>query len=186
MTMPGKTLRCRLQRGFSLIEQVMVLAIIGILTGIALPSLHQLLSRNRLQVAQSDFFTALQHARSTAATSGKRSLFCPSVDGRQCSNDDHWQHGWLLGDDTDGDHQPDGQPSYVRAAYASGIRIVSSSGRRDVRFRADGSAGGSNLTLLFCEPGRDSPVLSVVVSNAGRVRGAPATAAQAASCRQHV
>ncbi|CAM5512817.1 GspH/FimT family pseudopilin [Rhodanobacter lindaniclasticus] len=184
-TTPGKADSGRFQRGFSLIEQVMVLAITGILTGIALPSLHGLLSRNRLQVAQSDFITALQHARSTAATSGKRTLFCPSVDGRQCSGDDHWQQGWLLGHDTDGDHQPDGRPSHVRAAYAAGIRILSSSGRRDVRFQADGSAGGSNLTLLFCEPGRDGPVLSVVVSNAGRVRGAPATAAQAASCRQH-
>jgi len=171
-------------RGFSLIEQIMVLAIAGILTGIALPPLHHLLSRNRLQVAQSDFIAALQHTRSTAVFTGKRTLFCPSADGSRCSDDNHWEHGWLLGQDTNGDHQPDSQPARTGAAYGGILRIVSSNGRREVRFQPDGSAGGSNLTLLFCEPGRDSPVLSVVVSNVGRVRGAPATAAQAARCRQ--
>ncbi|TAL91094.1 MAG: pilus assembly protein [Rhodanobacter sp.] len=159
----------------------MVLAIIGILTGIALPSLRHMLGRNRLQVAQSDFVAALMHARSTAATSGKRTLFCPSPDGRQCSGDSRWEHGWLLAHDADGDHQPDAGPSYTHATY-DGLRITSSRGRHDVRFRPDGSASGSNLTLLFCEPGSDGQALSVVVSNPGRVRGAPASAAQAASC----
>lgn len=178
---PGKSASHRVQHGTSLVEQVMLLAIFGILTGIALPSLRHTLGRNQLQVAQSDFIAALQHARSSAATSGRRTLFCPSPDGKQCSGDIQWEHGWLLGRDTDGDHQPDGGPSYTHAAYA-GLRITSSRGRPDVRFRPDGSAGGSNLTLLFCEPGRGDHVLSVVVSNSGRIRGAPATAAQAAGC----
>ena len=182
MTTPGKSGPHRPPRGFSLIEQVMVLAIAGVLAGIALPSLHHLLHRDRLQVAQVDFITALQHSRSTAAMTGKRTVFCPSADGSRCSRDSQWQRGWLLGHDVDGDHQPDGRPSYTHAAYAPGLRIASSNGRRDVRFRPDGSAGGSNLTLLLCEPDGNGPVLSVVVSNAGRVRGAPATAAQAASC----
>ncbi|HZX71055.1 MAG TPA: GspH/FimT family pseudopilin [Rhodanobacter sp.] len=171
----------RAQRGMSLIEQIMVLAIVGVLTGIALPPLRHVLGHNRLQVAQSDFISALQHARSSAATSGRRTLFCPSPDGRQCSGDSRWEHGWLLGHDTDGDHQPDGGPSYTRAAYA-GLRITSSAGRHDVRFKPDGSASGSNLTLLFCEPGGRDRVLTVVVSNPGRIRGAPASAEQTTSC----
>lgn len=173
----------RAQRGISLIEQIMILAIIGTLAGVALPSLRHVLGRNRLQVAQSDFMTALQHARSRAATSGKRTLFCPTPDGRQCSGGTRWEHGWLIGHDTDGDHQPDGGPSYTRAAYA-GLHITSSRGRHDVRFQPDGSAGGSNLTLVFCEPGSKRSALAVVVSNAGRVRGAPATPAQTARCMQ--
>lgn len=174
----------RRQRGISLVEQIMVVSVIAILAGVALPPLHHLLSRNRLQVAQSEFMTALQHARSTAAITGKRTLFCPSADGHQCSDDTRWERGWLLGHDTDGDHQPDGGPSYTRTAYAPGLRIASSSGRHEVRFQPDGSAGGSNLTLLFCEPGKQGQTLSVVVSRPGRIRGAPATAAQAATCTQ--
>ncbi len=184
MMATGTTGPRRLQRGISLVEQIMVVSVIAILAGVALPPLHHLLSRNRLQVAQSDFMTALQHARSTAAITGKRTLFCPSPDGHQCSDDIRWERGWLLGEDADGDHQPDGGPSYTRGAYATGLRIASNNGRHFVRFQPDGSAGGSNLTLLFCEPGGDNPALSVVVSNSGRIRGAPATAAQAASCAQ--
>lgn len=170
------------QQGMSLIEQIMVLVIVAILTGLALPSLTRLLSRNRLQVAQTDFMSALQNARFTAATTGKRTLFCPSEDGRRCSESTQWHRGWLLGHDTDGDHQPDGAPSYTGGAYAGGVRITSSTGRRDVRFRPDGSASGSNITLSFCQPGSHEQVLTVVVSNAGRIRGAPADAAQTENC----
>jgi len=53
-----------------------------------------------------------------------------------------------------------------------------------VRFHPDGSASGTNLTLLFCSPASNENALSVVMSNSGRVRGAPATADQAASCAQ--
>lgn len=170
------------QQGMSLIEQIMVLAIIAILTGLALPSLTRLLGRNRLQVAQTDFMSALQNARFTAATTGKRTVFCPSEDGRHCSESTQWHNGWLLGHDTDGDHQPDGAPSYTGGAYAGGVRITSSTGRRDVRFRPDGSASGSNLTLSFCQPGSQESALIVVVSNSGRIRGAPADAAQTENC----
>lgn len=180
----GKFISFRPQHGMSLIEQIMVLAIVAILTGIAVPPLHHMLSRNRLQVAQTDFIAALQHARTTAATSGRRTLFCPSADGRHCSKGSRWDSGWLLGHDADGDHQPDHLPSYVGPAYSSGVRITSSAGRHDVRFGPEGSAAGSNLTLAFCQPGSDEPVLSVVVSNSGRIRGAVATAAQAANCLQ--
>lgn len=182
MTAPGTFRPVRSQQGISLVEQIMVLAITATLTGIALPPLHHALSHNRLQVAQTDFIAALQHARTTAATSGKRTLFCPSADGHHCSEGSRWDSGWLLGHDADGDHQPDNLPSYAGSAYSSGVRITSSAGRHDVRFRPDGSANGSNLTLAFCQPGTDEPVLSVVVSNSGRIRGATATAAQAANC----
>src|SRR5690348_15873219 len=96
-------------RGFSLIEQALVLAIAGILTGIALPPLHHVLSRNRLQAAQSDFVASLRHTRSTAAITGKRTLFCPSADGSRCIEYNRLEPRWLLGHVLDGDHQPDGQ-----------------------------------------------------------------------------
>jgi type IV fimbrial biogenesis protein FimT len=169
--------------GFSLIEQIMVLVIVAILTGVALPPLQHLLTQNQLRVAQTDFIAALRHARGMAITRGRRSLFCPSPDGQHCSNDTRWDHGWLLGHDANGDHQPDGEPSYIGAAYSVRLNITSSSGRRYVRFRPDGSASGSNITLLFCESGGNT-TLSVVVSNSGRIRGAKATPAQAATCTQ--
>ncbi len=174
----------RRQRGVTLIEQIMVLAIIAVLIGIATPPLRQLLSRNTLRAAQTDFIAVLRHARETAVMSGKRTLLCPTRDGSRCSDTTSWESGWLLGRDGDGDDQPDGSPLRVGRGYEGKLLIRSSSGRHVVRFRPDGSASGSNITLLFCQPSRAADALAVAVSNAGRVRGAPANTAQVASCAQ--
>jgi len=172
------------QRGASLIEQIMVLVIIASVAGMATPSLRKMLSRNQVQTAQTDFISALQHARETAVTSGRQTLFCPTIDGAHCSDALRWDSGWLLANDADLDNQPDDAPIYKGSGYAGKLAIISSNGRRFVRFHPDGSASGSNVTLLFCSPTRSEKVLSVVIANSGRVRGASATPDQAAGCAQ--
>lgn len=162
----------------------MVLAIVVTLAGIATPPLRKMLTRSQVQAAQTDFIAGLQHARATAITSGRQTLFCPTLDGATCSDSIRWENGWLLASDTNLDNQPDDGPLYRGPGYAGKLMIQSSVGRRLVRFHADGTASGSNLTLLFCNPNNTDNVLSVVISNAGRVRGAAATAAQAATCAQ--
>lgn len=170
--------------GFSLIEQIMVLAIAAVLVSVAAPSLGPLLGRNRVQMAQMDLIANLQHARQVSVMRGQRVVFCPSRDGRRCSGETRWESGWLLGDDGDGDHQPDGNPLRVGNGYGSDLTISSNQGRPYVRFSPDGMASGSNATLLICARGQSKQALSVVVSNSGRIRGAPATEAQASACPQ--
>lgn len=172
------------QCGTTLIEQIMVLAIVAVLAGIAAPPLRHLLARNQLQVAQTDFIAALHHAREVAVMSGQRSLFCPSSDGSHCADQTRWDNGWLLAHDQDNDHQPDHAPLYSGQGYAGKVTIHSTTGRHYVRFDPDGSASGSNISLLFCQPGKAAGALKVFVSNAGRVRGAPATRQEAAQCPQ--
>ncbi|MEO5830320.1 MAG: GspH/FimT family pseudopilin [Rhodanobacter sp.] len=182
MTIPGYTRPAYRQRGFTLIEQIMVLAIIAILAGAATPALRRMMSHNELQVAQTDFIGALQRAREAAVMSGKRSLFCPTRDGDNCSDEARWESGWLVGHDSDSDGQPDHGPLNVGPGHRGKLIIQSSNGRHSVHFRADGTAGGSNLTLLFCQPSHPDDSLLVVVSNAGRIRGAHASSDQAAHC----
>ncbi|MGP1667212.1 MAG: GspH/FimT family pseudopilin [Rhodanobacter sp.] len=176
------TVHQRRQRGVTLIEQVMVIAIMATLAGAALPSMRRLLGRNQLQAAQTDFIGALNHTRAAAVTGRRATVFCPSRDGQQCLDDERWDHGWLLAADGDHDNQPDAQPLYVNGSYADQLTIKSSSGRHHVRFQPDGSAGGSNLTFVFCHRGKAEQALSVVVANSGRLRGARASAEQAAAC----
>jgi type IV fimbrial biogenesis protein FimT len=174
----------RRQRGVTLIEQVMTLIILAVLASIAMPSLQKLLARNQLQVAQMDFIAAMRHARETAVMSGKRSVLCPTTDGASCSGGSRWDGGWLIGHDADRNDQPDDKPLQVGSGYGRKLTILSNAGRHIARFLPDGSAGGSNLTLLICQPGSNNTALSVIVSNAGRIRGARATAEQAAQCTQ--
>ena len=170
------------QQGTTLIEQIMVLAIIGILISVAAPSLGKLLIRNQQQIAQADLISALQHARGIALTTGKRTLLCPTRDGSRCSNDLHWENGWLLFQDPDSANQPVHGPLYAGRGYSGKLTILGTDGRHFVRFLPDGSAGGSNITLLFCQQGGTDHVLSVMVSIVGRVRSAPANVTQAADC----
>jgi type IV fimbrial biogenesis protein FimT len=172
------------QTGASLIEQIMVLVIIASLAGMATPPLRKMLVHNQIQTAQSDFISALRHARDTAVTTGKQTLFCPTVDGAHCSEAVRWDTGWILASDANLDNQPDTAPIYAGSGYAGKLAILSSSGRRFVRFHPDGSASGSNLTLLFCQPSTTDNALAVMIANSGRVRGAPATRDQAAGCAQ--
>lgn len=171
------------QLGVTLIEQIMVLAIMAVLTSVAAPPLRQLLSRNQLQVAQTDFIAALQHTRGTAITTGRRTLFCPSRDGHRCSEETRWDGGWLIGHDVDRDNQPDNGPLRSGRGYDK-ISILGDSGRHLVRFQSDGTAAGTTNTWKFCHQGQSDQALVVVVSNSGRIRGAPASAAQTADCVQ--
>lgn len=169
------------QAGWSLIEQLMVVAIVAILACVAVPALGHLAHGQQLQVAQFDYIANLRYARGTAVAKNRRMVFCPSADGRHCKDRADWNGGWLLAGDRDHDGQPDGAPLRV-GRVSPDLIIVGTAGRRQVRFLPDGSARGSNLSLLLCLAGDAHRTLRVVVSNAGRIRGAPATPAQAARC----
>ncbi|TNY27901.1 hypothetical protein BV497_01285 [Fulvimonas soli] len=146
----------------------MALAIAAVLACVAAPPMLSLAGRYRRQSAQSDLVAALGYAREAAVRRQRPVLVCPSRDGRQCSEDTRWEGGWLLGEDRDHDGQVD-EALRVGQGYA-GIVIRSTAGRRSVRFRPDGSAAGSNLTLLFCPAGSAQADSRVIVSNAGRIR----------------
>lgn len=172
--------RC-MQCGITLIEQIMVIAIVGVLAAIAVPALAPLLQRNQVRLAQAEFIGALQHARGIAVTSGKSTLFCPSADGRRCSTAARWESGWLIGHDPARTGQPATGVLRARHAYA-GITILGDTGRKLVRFRNDGTSIGMTNTWRFCRQGQADQALVVVISNTGRARADKASAEQAASC----
>ena len=173
--------RRRRMYGVTLVEQVMVVAILAILVGIASPSLASLVRRQSAQSAQMDFLEALGYARGEAVLRRARVVFCPTRDRLHCSEENRWEGGWLVGVDRDRNNQPDGAPLRVGDGHAK-LLIQSSGARRRVFFLPDGSAAGSNLTLLFCSPGQARDSLGVVVSNSGRIRGSRPSKAQAAAC----
>ena len=170
------------QAGFTLIELLMTVAVAAVLSAVAAPSLRHVLIRSHLIEADNRLIGALNFARSSAVHSGESTLLCPSSDGLHCSNSQSWQRGWLVAQDSNNDGQPDSGPLEVFDALAVGIRVHSSRGRLRVRYHADGSAPGSNLSLILCHPGQPGSVRSVVVSNSGRARQGTASAAQASAC----
>lgn len=168
--------------GFTLIELLISLAVASILLAAALPSFARLSARTKARAADNAIVGALHYARNRAIHAGGDVLFCPSSDGRRCSNTTRWDGGWLIATDRDHDNQPDGKPLRVRAHLPANVTMISSSGRRHVRYGADGAAPGSNLSIIVCRHGKAHAARSVVVSNSGRIRQGTPTQNQASAC----
>jgi type IV fimbrial biogenesis protein FimT len=161
----------RPQRGFTLTELLVVLAIAGILAMIGAPAMGGLLARTQDANAEASIAGALRHARAAAVMHNARVVVCPSLDGRRCHQGDVWQRGWIIARDANHDGQPDaGVPLIaVHAAMPTGTAVITSVGRTRIAFHPEGSAAGSNANFTICHV-HERQGKSVVVANSGRVR----------------
>ena len=168
------------QTGLTLIELLMTLAIAAILAAAAAPSFRDVATRSRIVTTGNALVGMLNLARQHAVMSGGKVMLCPSRDGLTCDASAHWEQGWLVAADR-GDDTPE-PVLRVHDALPDDTVVISSIGRTRVRYRADGSSPGTNLSLIVCRRGNANDARAVVVSNSGRPRQARATPAQAAQC----
>ena len=82
------------QAGFTLVELMVVLALVGIVAAIAAPSFSSFIANERLSSAANDLISDLMLARGSAATSGKHAIVCASINGTSCSNN---ASDWAIG-----------------------------------------------------------------------------------------
>lgn len=87
------------QPGFTLLELMVTLAVLGIIAAIAFPSMSTLINNNRLAAATSELAAGLQLARSEAIRRNARIEVCSTSDGETCASDDDWAHWVVLGAD---------------------------------------------------------------------------------------
>ena len=81
-------------QGFTLVELMVVVVIIGILTTIAAPSFNELIDRQRVRNAATDLYVSLTRARSEALRLNQNVTLSPSSG--------NWSLGWRIADPVTG------------------------------------------------------------------------------------
>lgn len=85
----SQTVRRSQNRGFTLIELMVVLALVAILAGLAAPSYRSFIVNQQLTSASSDFLASMLQARSEAMRRGLPVAIFPK-------NGTSWESGWYL------------------------------------------------------------------------------------------
>jgi type IV fimbrial biogenesis protein FimT len=159
------------QRGITALELMVTMAIVAILLAAGVPAFKNYGWNLRMKTAMDVLQTDLKLARGRAISHNIQTVICPTQGSNECSGKPDWENGWIVFTDLNNDHQKQaGEPLIKQADATEFIRISSSRSRSYLRFYPNGTAPGSNITILFCDKRGAGHAGKILVSNTGRIR----------------
>jgi len=159
--------------GFTLVELIVTITILGLLLVIAVPSFKSFTSTNAAKTAANDLVTAFNLARVEAISRGQNVSVCKSATKFSCATTGDWSQGWIVFTDADGDGTVDGGAGDTVLRVFDGPRVPTTmSGNikvsKRVTYASSGFfAGGFNGTITVTSSGK---TYEVITSTIGRVR----------------
>lgn len=158
-------------QGFTLVELMITLIVMGVVIFIAVPNFADLIRSNRLTTSSNELVIAMQIARSEAVKRGENVEVCARAsDGSQtCSGDNGtWDQGWLVWQDANGNSSVD-NGEVVQSWGSLEGDFTLTSGSASVEFDSQGFALNSvNYTMQpsGCPTGEDR--MQITVASTGR------------------
>jgi type IV fimbrial biogenesis protein FimT len=158
--------------GFTLIELVIALAILGIIFAIAIPSYASAMARAKMGAAESAIFTSINNAVNFSFIGGTRAVLCPSTNGTSCENTFDWSRGWIVFEDKNANRERDADDRKLDSfnEISSELHILTSEGRTRIAFQSGGGNFGSNAHFKLCDERSPERSRSLFLSNTGRIR----------------
>jgi type IV fimbrial biogenesis protein FimT len=155
--------------GFTLIELMVTIAVLGILLSIAIPSFQNMLLNNRIAAQANQVITAFNYARSEAVKRAAPATVCSTSGGAACAGSTNWSTGWLVFADADGDGSVDGGEAILRVwpALGGGNTLKAGTHLR-VTFTATGFSTGFNDTFRLCDERGTADARAITINAMGR------------------
>ena len=161
-------------KGFTLIDLLIVLAIMGVLLSIGVPSFNSFIVNTRLINYSNEMVRALNLARSEAAKQNYRVTVCKSstttASTPACNNSRAWEDGLIVFVDKNNNQVLNAGEKVILGLHAlkSGF-FYQSSYANYISYRPDGRSH-INGNFRICSPDSDFPRFSkVVISDTGRI-----------------
>ena len=153
------------QAGFTLIELMIALVMVGIITAIAIPSFDNAVANNRVSSTANNVVGALNLARVEAAQRGT------NVTISSVSGDGNWgTQGYRIWLDIDGDGNYDvGEELRVFDSVQGQLALIETADTASTNFTASGFASAS-VTLNLCSTDTNVDDRQIAVTRSGRVR----------------
>ena len=152
--------RNRAQRGFTVVEMMVALAILSVLLCIAVPSFRNAGLPSQLRAVANGLVAATQIARSEAIKRNTTVQLCVSADGATCGTG-NWRQGWIVISGTTVLHSEPAAPT--------GYRVTPVGGSVALSFDATGlGATPDSFTVCRQTPQAGAQERVVTVTAAGR------------------
>ena len=178
-------------KGFTILEVMMVIVVVGILSMVAIPSIGQWINNQRIKSHMYDFLNALGIARSEAIKRKTPVSICSSNNGASCAGSNDWKSGWIIFQDSDGDgvvDVADGDVIISVADSISGATGNNTANAIEVRllYKTDGSLDDTSLTvpfrIAFCDNRGEDDGRQVNVGLVGRASAEGGTNESISDC----
>jgi type IV fimbrial biogenesis protein FimT len=161
----------RRQSGVTALELMVTMAIVAILLAAGVPAFKNYAWNLRMRTAIDTLRADMTLARGRAISHNIQTIICPAANAGDCSGNSQWQDGWIVFTDLNGDrHRQDSETLIRHAGAVEFLSISSSRARTYLRFQPNGSAPGSNISILFCDKRGAEYAGKIIVSNSGRIR----------------